>query len=805
MDATTLLVVGEGERPSEVRAGAGDSEDARAFRERCRTLDRSPVALPLGGGVCVRGAAPVAEAVGRALVVQLCLRFGPSQFALSGVELERYGLAGFPHAVSGRRAPFRLGVGGRDSGRTDADAVVLLLDPETEVPRGITTVIDVVDPARAEVRTADGVVVLRAEGLSRDQAVAVGASMVDRPDDRGGVPSAVAFADVAQTSSPGGLPAVLGFDTGGAVEVDIVADGPHAIVTGMTGTGKSELLVTWVAAIAAEHGPSRVAFVLADFKGGTAFDALRGLPQVAAVITDLDAAGARRGVSSLRAELRRREAVLAAAGVRDVRESDMPRLVIVVDEFAALLQEHQDLGEVFTDIAARGRALGMHLILGTQRATGVIRDALAANCPLRVSLRVADAADSRLVVGTADAADVPGGEESRGIAFVRRPQDAGPAGVRIARTSTSDLRDIELRWGGERRASSPWLASLPPLLSLEDVRRDAAPDAIVLGRADHPDRQEQRAEMLLVGAERGIAVVGAAGAGRTTVLRTIAAQSTGALWVPRDPEGAWDAVSALLDGEHQPPALVLCDDLDALCAELPADYAQEFVLRWERLLRGARSSTFVLTATRVSGPVGRLLDALPRRLLLRMPNRVEHVAAGGESAGFERERTAGRGVIGDHEVQIAWVPEDAASLGRPTSSRSGAPAETWYGTTSTEDWTPTAPLVALVTSGPHAAARRLAEAYPGCSVVLAPNESVDARRPTLVVGDADTWQRNWALWQRIRSSGEVLFRAESIAELRQLAGVRQLPPYASPHAGRVWSVRADETPRRRIISALGPR
>src|SRR5690606_27304489 len=142
-------------------------------------------------------------------------------------------------------------------------------------------------------------------------------------------------------------------------------------------------------------------------------------------------------VQSLTAELRRREAILAELGARNIAEANgrLPRLVIVVDEFAALLQEHSDLGAVFTDIAARGRALGMHLILGTQRAAGVIRDALAANCPLRVSLRVTEAADSRLVIGSDDAAELPGGAGSRGLAFVRRPQDSEAVATRIALTS----------------------------------------------------------------------------------------------------------------------------------------------------------------------------------------------------------------------------------------------------------------------------------------------------------------------------------------------------------------------------------
>lgn len=174
-------------------------------------------------------------------------------------------------------------------------------------------------------------------------------------------------------------------------------------------------------------------------------------------MTDLDDEGARRGVQSLTAELRRREAVLADLGAKNIAEADgrLARLVIVVDEFAALLQDHPDLGAVFTDVAARGRALGMHLILGTQRAAGVIRDGLAANCPLRVSLRVTEAADSRLVIGSDDAAELPGGAASRGLAFVRRPQDAAATAVRVALAGASDLRGISARWPDATAPASP--------------------------------------------------------------------------------------------------------------------------------------------------------------------------------------------------------------------------------------------------------------------------------------------------------------------------------------------------------------
>ncbi|WP_268928563.1 FtsK/SpoIIIE domain-containing protein [Microbacterium sp. KUDC0406] len=336
-------------------------------------------------------------------------------------------------------------------------------------------------------------------------------------------------------------------------------------------------------------------------------------------------------MQSLTAELRRRERVLAEAGVRDIAQHpSLPRLVIVIDEFAALLQEHTDLGAVFTDVAARGRALGMHLVLGTQRAAGVIRDALAANCPLRVSLRVGDAADSRLVIGSDAAAAVPGGSESRGLAFVRRPQDAEAVCARIALTGAAEVRAASLRWTTAERPRSPWLPALPERLPAEDLlpvdegalRRRGGHGVLVLGRADEPDRQRQPVETLEPGG--GLAVIGGAGSGKSSALRLLAAQQPHVRIVPSDPEGGWDAVQELLAAPARPP-LVLCDDLDALVAAYPPEYAQEFVSAWEQLVRVVPA---VVTASRVSGALSRVLDALPRRAVLRLPGRVEHLAAG---------------------------------------------------------------------------------------------------------------------------------------------------------------------------------
>lgn len=791
-DSATALVVGAGSAPSGIRCSGGEDGRGRGFRDRCGVLDDAPIVVPLGGGVCLRGARPVIAAAARALLLQLSLRFSAAQLSLVGAELRECGLDALPHARRARRGGFRVGIGSGDAIRMDADAVVWLAPADAEVPAGITTVIDIIEPGRARLRTPQGTAVVSVECVSLAQAGIIAREHASAAGEIDVLPDSVVLHELEQPRPGDGLAAAIGRNEHGQLVVDIVEDGPHAIVTGTTGTGKSELLVSWVTAISAVYGPDRVTFVLADFKGGTAFEPLRGLRQVAAVITDLDEGGARRGVSSLTAELRRREGVLAEAGARDVREVGMPRLVIVVDEFAALLAEHPDLGAVFTDVAARGRALGMHLILGTQRAAGVVRDALAANCPLRVSLRVGDAADSRLMIGTDAAAELPGGAEARGLALVRRPAEPEPSAIRIALTSPADLRAVGLQWAAADPPRSPWLAALPTRIPLADLVASAAlgPDAIVLGRADEPARQAQPLELLRCGQDRGIVLLGAPRSGRSTALRALAAQWPDAAWVPNDPEAAWDLLTAWVLGSERMPSLVLGDDIDGVLSTLPPEYGQQYTQRWEQLLRGRGETTFVLAATRAAGPLGRLIDALPRRALLRMPSRVEHLAAGGEASSYIRDRSPGRAHIGDREVQLAWVPEGA---GVPPALVT-PPA-----------WAPSCAITAVVTAGAASVVEMLRAAHPGCEVIAAGAEPTQRDRPCLVVGDAEVWQRNWPLWQRIRGEGEVLIRAEQQSDLRQLAGVRELPPYARTHAGRAWSVRGAGAPRRVVLPALSPR
>lgn len=802
VDATTEVVVGSGQGESRIRVTGDDDERGGEFRRRCTAIEAIPVVVPFGGGIAVRGCGPVVESVVRALVVQMSLRFGAAQISLVGEGLDEWGVAGLSQAKVLRPGAFRLGLAHGGRPRPASDAVIWALEREAAVPEGITTVIEVLEPHSARMRTPRGVVPLGVECLSQVQAVAAAAV---RPDDIDGgdrIPDLVRLADldqVASQSTSNGLAVAVGRAEGCDVVLDIVDDGPHALVTGTTGSGKSELLVSWVTAIAGRYGPEEVSFVLADFKGGTAFEPLRSLPHVAAVITDLDERGARRGVSSLTAELRRREAILAAAGARDVREVGLMRLVIVVDEFAALLQEHSDLGAVFTDIAARGRALGMHLILGTQRAAGVVREALAANCPLRLSLRVSEASDSRFVIGSDAAADLPGGLGSRGLALVRRPQDAVAVLMRVGVTTASDRSDIVERWSQSTPAQSPWLPALPRIVPLAALRGGSPDDRVVLGLADEPEQQRQPIETLAVGIDRGLAVLGGPGSGRTSVLRALMTQRADALRVPDDLESAWDTITALAEGRRRLPALVVCDDIDAQLVGLPAEYAQHLARLWEQTLRAAAGTTFVLTATRPGGAAGRILEMLPVRGLLRMASRVDHIAAGGDSAGFDPARPPGRMRMLDREVQAVWVREEDPHASAPHRVRSRA-----RGVVS---WSPHAALTGLVTAGTSAVAALLGSTYPECDVVALSErrEQPDGTRPVMLVGDTESWQRSWSLWQRVRAEGEILIRVENPGDLRQLAGVRDLPPYARPNAGRAWSLMADAGPRRVVLPALSAR
>ncbi|GAB2686089.1 FtsK/SpoIIIE domain-containing protein [Thalassiella azotivora] len=398
--------------------------------------------------------------------------------------------------------------------------------------------------------------------------------------------------------------AVLGYGYDGLFRLDLRRDGPHALVAGTTGSGKSELLQTLVGSLALVNRPDALTFVLVDYKGGSAFKDCARLPHTVGMVTDLDEHLVSRALESLSAELKRREHLLGVPGAKDLEDywalADkdpslpvLPRLAIVIDEFASLVAELPDFVKGLVSIAQRGRSLGIHLVLATQRPTGVVSPEIRANTNLRIALRVTDDGESRDVIDAPDAARIAKSTPGRGYARTghssllpfqsgrvggRRPgarADSGPprplawplpwsavglpAPARpVARGSDTDEGETDLKalvdavrgaaeGLGVARQPSPWLPSLPEVLTVDDLpavgaggadragsadgadgdprvpgSQVAAPRGAAWALEDHPARQAQEPRTFTPGVDDHLYVIGGPRSGRSTALRTIA-------------------------------------------------------------------------------------------------------------------------------------------------------------------------------------------------------------------------------------------------------------------------------------------
>ena len=214
--------------------------------------------------------------------------------------------------------------------------------------------------------------------------------------------------------------------TGEAVELDLKESalggmGPHGLVVGATGSGKSELLRTLVLALAVTHSPEQLNLVLVDFKGGATFAGLGDLPHTAAVITNLqdDLGMVDRMHDALSGEMNRRQELLRAAGnllnVGDYAKArqggaplePLPSLLVVCDEFTELLAQKPDFAELFVAIGRLGRSLGMHLLLASQRLEEGRLRGLDSHLSYRIGLKTFSAVESRVVLGVPDAYELP--------------------------------------------------------------------------------------------------------------------------------------------------------------------------------------------------------------------------------------------------------------------------------------------------------------------------------------------------------------------------------------------------------------
>jgi S-DNA-T family DNA segregation ATPase FtsK/SpoIIIE len=394
-----------------------------------------------------------------------------------------------------------------------------------------------------------------------------------------------------------GLRAPIGVGVDGVVTIDLRDDGPHGLVAGTTGSGKSELLQTLICSLALSNPPDRISFLLVDYKGGAAFRECADLPHTVGYITDLTPALVTRALTSLFAELGAREELLAHHGAKDLiaLERDHPdhappSLLICVDEFAALTAEVPEFVDGMVNVAQRGRSLGMHLILATQRPAGVITPNIRANTDLRIALRVASTDDSTDVLNRPDAARIS--RRTPGRAWVRRTghgtdelvqvawvgarariaEAVAPVEIRPFTASLADAagpvvddRSLHPRTDLERLVTTigeafirsgrpapprPWMPPLPLELRLgaadgeillgaeapdaefapgaisDVVRIAAASGTVPIGLLDQPARRAQPPLTLDYPQVGHVLVYGASGSGKTELLRTLAVSST---------------------------------------------------------------------------------------------------------------------------------------------------------------------------------------------------------------------------------------------------------------------------------------
>lgn len=226
------------------------------------------------------------------------------------------------------------------------------------------------------------------------------------------------------------LMAPIGVDTSGEIfylDLHEKYHGPHGLVAGMTGSGKSEFIITYILSMAVNYHPDEVAFVLIDYKGGGLTGAFQNehykLPHLAGTITNLDGSAIMRSILSIKSELRRRQTIfnyardVANEGTMDIYKyqkmyrdgqvkEPMPHLFIISDEFAELSAQQPEFMSQLISTARIGRSLGVHLILATQKPSGVVNEQIWANSKFKVCLKVQDRSDSNDMLKRPDAAEL---------------------------------------------------------------------------------------------------------------------------------------------------------------------------------------------------------------------------------------------------------------------------------------------------------------------------------------------------------------------------------------------------------------
>lgn len=365
--------------------------------------------------------------------------------------------------------------------------------------------------------------------------------------------------------------------------------GPHGLVAGMTGSGKSEFIITYILSLAVNYHPDEVAFVLIDYKGGGLTGAFENdkyrLPHLAGTITNLDGAAITRSILSIKSELRKRQAIfnqarrIANEGTMDIYKyqkmyrsgmvsEPVPHLFIISDEFAELKSQQPEFMEQLISTARIGRSLGVHLILATQKPSGVVNEQIWANSRFKVCLKVQDKADSMDMLKRADAAEIAetgrfylqvgyneifekGQSAWCGAPYYERDfvENELDGGIEIIDNVGNVIEDIKVRKEGEQKANGKqivrimeylselakeeninerqlWLPEIPAVILWDALRekyeyKKGKELVAAVGELDDPYRQTQELLTVDFSQNGNVLIYGTAGSGKELFLTTM--------------------------------------------------------------------------------------------------------------------------------------------------------------------------------------------------------------------------------------------------------------------------------------------